>query len=64
MPPIKSKRWVIADPIPSEPSEMLAMFPPFMRQILYNRGYTDSVQALRFLEGREEPAFQNSCAPL
>lgn len=56
MPPVKSKRWVIADPIPAEPSEMLTMFPPFMRQILYNRGYTDPVQALRFLEGREEAA--------
>lgn len=56
MPSVKSKRWIIADPIPPEADELLAMFAPFMRQILYNRGYGDPVLALRYLEGREESA--------
>jgi single-stranded-DNA-specific exonuclease len=54
--PVIKKRWIVADPIPRQVDENLAMFPGFMRQILFNRGFTDPVLALRFLEGREEPA--------
>ncbi len=54
--PELSKRWIIADPIPPQIDQTLANFPPFMRQILYNRGYADPVAALRFLEGRAESA--------
>jgi len=56
MPPDLKKRWIVADPIPAEIDAALEMFPPFMRQILYNRGISDPVQGLRFLQGREESA--------
>jgi single-stranded-DNA-specific exonuclease len=54
MQPELRKRWILADPIPARVDEALKMYPSFMRQILYNRKISDPIQALRFLEGREE----------
>ncbi len=54
MPPEISKRWIIPDPVPAQVDEALAMYSPLMRQMLYNRGYSDAVAAMRFLEGRVE----------
>lgn len=54
MPPELSKRWIIPDPVPDQVDEALAMYSPLMRQMLYNRGYSDAVAAMRFLEGRVE----------
>lgn len=54
MPPEISKRWIIPDPVPAQVDKALAMYSPLMRQMLYNRGYSDAVAAMRFLEGRVE----------
>lgn len=54
--PIKSKHWIIAEKIPSQTDENMAMFPDFLRQILYNRGFSEPAPALRFLDGRDEIA--------
>jgi single-stranded-DNA-specific exonuclease len=48
------KRWHIADPITDEASRNLAAFPPVMRQLLFNRGYSTEAQAHRFLRGEAE----------
>ncbi len=56
MTPELSKRWIIADPIPVEVDTALAMFSPLMRQMLFNRGYSDAASALRYLDGRVDRA--------
>ena len=56
MQPPSSKRWVIAQKITPEADQALAAYPPVMRQFLFNRGITEGVQAIRYLEGRVETA--------
>lgn len=55
MQPPSSKRWIIAEKLPPQADQSLAAFPLFLRQILFNRGIQDGVQAIRYLEGRFEP---------
>lgn len=45
--PIQSKRWVIQPKIDSNTDKELELYPPYMRQILFNRG-------IRSLEAAEE----------
>ncbi len=49
------KRWVVAPKITIEADEQLGAYPPFLRQILFNRGIVDEFNARRFLEGQGEP---------
>ena len=44
------KRWHVAPPITPEAEQELTDYPPYLRQILYNRGYTTSDSAQRFLD--------------
>ncbi len=55
MQPPTSKHWVIAEKITAQAETELAAYPPVMRQLLFNRGVTEGVQAIRYLEGRVEP---------
>jgi single-stranded-DNA-specific exonuclease len=48
--PFIEKRWQIAPPLPVEAAQQLNSYPPLLRQILYNRGYTTSDSARQFLE--------------
>ena len=43
------KRWLIPPRIPPETDRVLGDFPPFLRQILYNRGYASAEGAQQFL---------------
>ena len=49
-------RWQIAPPIPPQAEEALKAFPPVLRQLLYNRGYTTDEDARRYL--RRKPPFE------
>lgn len=51
------KRWKIAKKIPAEIDQALGEHPPFLRQILYNRGVQTASEARRFLEA--EPGEDN-----
>lgn len=53
MQPPSSKRWVIAEKITPEADQALTAYPSVMRQLLFNRGVTEAVQAIRYLEGRD-----------
>ncbi|MFC2042574.1 single-stranded-DNA-specific exonuclease RecJ [Chloroflexota bacterium] len=44
-----TKRWIIAEPIPSKIEKNLGGFHPIMRQLLYNRGYTTQEDAVRYV---------------
>jgi len=55
MQPPTSKHWIIAEKISPEADTELAAYPAVMRQLLFNRGVTEGVQAIRYLEGRDEP---------
>ena len=46
-----TKRWRIAPKIPSDIHEALSDFSPLMRQLLYNRGFTDNQTAGAFIAG-------------
>lgn len=46
------KRWQVALPIPVHIKQQLSQYPPLLRQILYNRGYTTPEAASEFLEKR------------
>lgn len=48
----KTKRWQIALRIPPEADQALRGYPPVLRQILYNRGYTTLEEARKFLEAQ------------
>lgn len=48
------KRWKIAPTIPVEVSNNLLEFTPLARQLLYNRGCSDSESAWRFLSGEAD----------
>ena len=45
------KRWRIQHPIPNDIFRELEDFSPLMRQMLYNRGYTDREAAAAFIAG-------------
>ncbi len=48
------KRWKLAEKIPAEVEQALSYYPPFFRQVLYNRGITDRDQAMTFLDPGED----------
>lgn len=54
MQPPATKRWKVAENLTPESDQALAAYPPIMRQILFNRGVHEGVQAIRYLEGRFE----------
>ena len=43
------KRWEIAQPITEEVDKKLQEFDPILRQILFNRGITSPIQAIKFI---------------
>lgn len=43
------KRWKIAAPITAHVTESLAAYPPILRQILFNRGFTTESEAASYL---------------
>ena len=49
---ILTKRWIIAEPIPSNIEKALGGFHPIMRQLLYNRGYTSQDDAIRYVQAQ------------
>ncbi len=50
------KRWVIAPLIPNDVKQALKDYPPFLRQLLFNRGITDASSARAYLgEGSPTP---------
>ena len=49
------KRWQIAAQISPTASQALQGYPSILRQILYNRGYTQTEQARIFLEAKSPP---------
>lgn len=55
MQPPTGKHWIIAEKITAPADSELAAYPPVMRQLLFNRGVKEGVQAIRYLEGRVEP---------
>ncbi len=55
MQPRIEKTWNIADPIPAGVDAALGDYPPFLRQILYNRGVHTNDEARRFLQSPLEP---------
>jgi single-stranded-DNA-specific exonuclease len=48
--PLPTKRWQVAQPLTPEADLALKSFPKVLRQILYNRGYANEEDALRFLQ--------------
>jgi len=53
--PGMGKRWLIPPVITPEAESALRVFPPVLRQILFNRGYATDTEARAFLKA--EPAF-------
>ena len=53
--PGMGKRWLIPPVITPEAESALRVFPPVLRQILFNRGYATDAEARAFLKA--EPAF-------
>lgn len=51
---VASKHWKLAEKIPAEVEQALSYYPPFFRQILYNRGITSAEQAMAFLSAGED----------
>lgn len=49
--PILNRRWRVQPKIPHDVDLALREFPPFMRQLLYNRGFTDAETAASFITG-------------
>ncbi len=49
-PMTNSKRWIIKEPITPEADANLTAFPPILRQLLVNRGYTTDAEARVFLK--------------
>lgn len=50
----QKKAWKVADLIPEEIAQALSDYPPFLRQVLYNRGVHTLAQAQAFLDGQVE----------
>ncbi len=49
MQPSLNKRWHIGAVVPPEVEQVFQEYPPFLRSVLYNRGFTDHDLAERFL---------------
>ncbi len=47
---IRAKRWAIYPPVPDDQLARLPDLPPFVVQILYNRGLTDPAEVTAFLQ--------------
>ena len=62
MPSQPSPRWQIAPPPPPEAEEALQRFPPVLRALLYNRGYTTYATARAFLEAAPPPGSEDPFA--
>ncbi|MCX8026024.1 MAG: DHH family phosphoesterase, partial [Thermanaerothrix sp.] len=52
MSPRLEKRWEISNPVPPAVESALAIYPPLVRQLLYNRGIETQEQAEAFLNGQ------------
>jgi single-stranded-DNA-specific exonuclease len=59
VPPL-TKRWHIAKPIPPQAGEEMEIYPPVIRQIIYNRGYKTLEAARRYIEAQPP----EGCDPL
>jgi single-stranded-DNA-specific exonuclease len=49
LPPLE-KNWKIAPRLPEDVDKALEIYPPILRQVLYNRGFTDLPSAQAFIE--------------
>lgn len=49
MNPVKLKKWDVYPPIPLEISEVLSAYPPYLRQLLYNRNIQTDADAIAYL---------------
>lgn len=49
---IRSKKWLVAPPVPVTVREALAHIHPTLLQVLYNRGLTTALDIQAFLDGR------------
>lgn len=52
MSPRLDKRWEISQPVPPAVDSALAIYPPLVRQLLYNRGIETQHRQRRFSMGR------------
>ena len=52
--PMKMKRWQIQPKITPIANEALAAFPPILRQVLFNRGYSTDAKARAFLRAETD----------
>ncbi len=50
-----NKRWSVPSVIPPDISQELEIYPPVLRQILYNRGYDSAQSAAQFLQALPLP---------
>ena len=50
--PVVDKRWHVLPQLTPEVERALHGYPPVLRQILFNRGYSTSAEAARYLEAR------------
>ena len=50
----QNKRWEVLPTLPSEADQELAGYPPFFRQLLYNRGVCTKQEAVRYLNNQVE----------
>lgn len=49
-----SKRWIIASPAPADILERYPNMGKVLAQVLYNRGFTNAVEAERFVDAKDE----------
>jgi single-stranded-DNA-specific exonuclease len=55
----KNKRWLVSAPITPQAEDALRLYPPLLRQILFNRGYASGEEARAYLdpEAYLEPSY-------
>lgn len=53
--PVITKRWEVAEKLPSDVEQELIGYPPVLRQILYNRGFRTHEDARIYLEAQTPP---------
>ncbi|MBK7456448.1 MAG: DHH family phosphoesterase [Anaerolineales bacterium] len=51
---INNKRWIVPPLITPEVDTALSAFPPILRQILFNRGYTTDAEARAYLNAKPD----------
>ncbi len=51
---INNKRWIVPPLITPEADTALSAFPPILRQILFNRGYTTDAEARAYLNAKPD----------